>query len=384
MTSGSPLGLLKANRFHMLAAWTMVSWASIACLPQAARAAESIFTIANYPIESKAKNAVAAKRKAIAEGRAAAFRSLLKRIVPVAAYRRVADLKVPNTKSLIAGVSVRSERNSGTRYIATLDYSFSARAVKQLLRRQAIPFVDRAAPATKLVTLFSPAPPGTLGITAQMSPSAGGKLWRKAWADLDLANALAPIKISRKSTALNPNLIRGIIKSDATALEQATSAFGSKRLILAIVQPRPSKNRLRVVVAGRDAVGQFALSRNYLLDSQDFLYSLELAAVITLGVLEGRWKAVNAPNAGVGVIGTATAGLQDVQLWVSFQNLAQWNSRQALLSGLPGVEDFVTGGLSARGARVSMRYPGGGQRLRAALASQGLRLDFVNGTWVLQ
>ena len=56
-------------------------------------AAEPVYTIANYPIEATADNAVAAKERALADGRQAALRSLLKRIVPAAAYARLERVK---------------------------------------------------------------------------------------------------------------------------------------------------------------------------------------------------------------------------------------------------------------------------------------------------
>jgi hypothetical protein len=40
-------------------------------------------------------------------------------------------------------------------------------------------------------------------------------------------------------------------------------------------------------------------------------------------------------------------------------------------------------GLSARGARVTLRYAAGAERLADALASQGLSLRNAGGTWVL-
>ena len=56
--------------------------------PCRAQAADNVFTVANYPVEAQAENAVAAKEKALAEGQQAAFRSLLKRLIPVTAYAR--------------------------------------------------------------------------------------------------------------------------------------------------------------------------------------------------------------------------------------------------------------------------------------------------------
>src|SRR5262245_54439214 len=92
-----------------------------------------VFTIGNYPVEARAVDAVTAKERAIADGQKAAFRSLLKRLVPVTAYNRLAALKAVNAAELIEGVAVRSERNSSTEYIASYDFAFQADAVRRLL-----------------------------------------------------------------------------------------------------------------------------------------------------------------------------------------------------------------------------------------------------------
>src|SRR5262249_12949206 len=105
-------------------------------------AAENVYTISNYPVEARAEDAVAAKEKALADGQQAAFRSLLKRLVPVTLYSRVGKLASVRAADLIEGVKVRAERNSSTEYIASFDFAFQAKSVRDLLRREGIPFTD--------------------------------------------------------------------------------------------------------------------------------------------------------------------------------------------------------------------------------------------------
>src|SRR5262249_6404552 len=87
----------------------------------------------NYPLEARADNAVSAKNKALADGQQAAFRSLLKRLVPVTAYQQLRGLRQVPAGDLVEGVRVRSERNSSTDYIASLDFTFQAKGVRDLL-----------------------------------------------------------------------------------------------------------------------------------------------------------------------------------------------------------------------------------------------------------
>ncbi|MFM9449539.1 hypothetical protein, partial [Streptomyces acidiscabies] len=61
-------------------------------------------------------------------------------------------------------------------------------------------------------------------------------------------------------------------------------------------EPDPSNRKLMVTLAGRDAVGAFTLKRAYRIDPSDPSYAAELAGVVSLGVLEGRWKATANPS----------------------------------------------------------------------------------------
>jgi hypothetical protein len=68
-----------------------------------AAAAEAVFTVANYPVEARADNAATAKDRALADGQQAAFRSLLKRLVPVTAYARIRQLRDVRAGDLVVG-----------------------------------------------------------------------------------------------------------------------------------------------------------------------------------------------------------------------------------------------------------------------------------------
>jgi hypothetical protein len=109
---------------------------------------------------------------------------------------------------------------------------------------------------------------------------------------------------------------------------------------------------------------------------------MELAAIVALGTLEGRWKMVAArARGGIEVLSGPAEGMT---MLVEFRNMRQWQDMRRVIAETPGVESLVVGGLSARGADVSLRFPGGGEQLAEALASQGMTLSRVGGTWVLK
>jgi hypothetical protein len=109
---------------------------------------------------------------------------------------------------------------------------------------------------------------------------------------------------------------------------------------------------------------------------------MELAAVVTLGVLEGRWKAAKS-EAFDGVAAVAGPS-SEVRFEVEFSSLSQWNELRRQIVDTPGVDDVQIGAVSARSAEVSLRYPGGWQPLAATLARQGLNLSSDGQRWLLR
>ena len=63
--------------------------------------------------------------------------------------------------------------------------------------------------------------------------------------------------------------------------------------------------------------------------------------------------------------------------------MSEWQDISRQLQATPGVEELEVAGLSARGARVTLRYAEGAEGLSMGLAQQGLSLRNSGGNWVL-
>jgi hypothetical protein len=346
-----------------------------------ARAAtDKPFTVANYPVDATAKDAVAAKERALADGQQAAFRSLLKRLVPVTAYSRLGRLKTHPAAGLLEGVAVRSERNSVTQYIATLDFSFQAAGVRDLLRREGLPFVDAQAPEVVLVPVYQPPASANEVLPPELSPDQGSRLWVDAWRGLDLEHTLAPVKLEAPRATAAADAVQRIKDGDGGALGALAREYRSDLVLMAVLEPDLAARRLYMTLAGQDAVGDFILRRSYRFVPQDVAYTAELAAVVALGTLEGRWKAFKATSPAAGS-GSLNAVLQPVQLMIEFRNGQQWQELRRQIAETPGVHDFEVGGLSEHGASVALNFPGGGEPLAEALSGQGLEVRNMGGIW---
>ncbi|NOU07222.1 MAG: DUF2066 domain-containing protein [Hyphomicrobiaceae bacterium] len=369
----------------------------------AASPADKIFTVGNYPVEARANDAVTAKAKALADGQKAALRSLIKRLVPVTAYGRIKDLDLGKPEALIDGVSVRSERNSTTEYFANLDFIFQAQGVRDLLDRRGIPYADKAAPAIVLVPV----------LVGEKLPT-GLKLdaWSQAWKNVDVEHALAPAKVEVKKDGIHPDTIMAMAKGDLSMLRTFATEYGDpERLVAAIAVVDAANNQLKVTLAGRDAVGPISWSRSYRIDSTDPGYTAELAAVISLGVLEGRWKAVTVRDQGGGLanISSPVAGpgagpsagwdpdvaqtgrtqrqnggaSGTLQLSAEFRAMSEWQDLSRRLARVPGVSNIDVAGMSGRTARLVVNYAGSIEDLADAVPQHGLLLRQGNAGWIL-
>ena len=347
-----------------------------------AAGADSAYTIANYPVDATAANAVAAKQQALADGQQAAFRSLLKRIVPVTAYKQLTRVKDIKAANLISGVTVRSEKNSATDYLANLDFSFQADAVRAELSRQSIPFVDEQAPPVGLITvLLQGNPPAVTNDTG---------LWRRAWTGLDLKHTITPVTVQDLKPEIHADTVSMLLAGDGNGLRILNDEYGTKLIVMAVAEPDMVAKKLTVTLAGQDAVGPLLLKRTYRMTNGDLGYTSELAAVIALGVLEGRWKAIKSGPAqqastGAPVWSASTgAGGEVVRFTASFVDAGQWNEIRAQLLDTPGVDSLEIATVSDRDADVSLRFPGGARGLADALGARGLSLANTSGGWVLR
>lgn len=338
------------------------------------------YTIANYPVDAVAENAVAAKEKAHAEGQQAALGALLKRLVPVTAYNTLDRFKGLRAADYIDGVAIRSETNSSTRYIASLDVAFQAEAVRGLLQREGVPFVEEQAPRIVLVPVMAE----TGGADGRRFHPAAGT-WGKIWKGLDLDNTLTPLRVETLLPSVHDDAISAAIAGDDSVERILTNEYKADFVLFAVAEIDTAANQLNVTLAGIDAAGLVSWKRGYRVSNGDVAYAMDYAAVVTQGVLEGRWKVAKLEEGAGGRGAAAAAGFgSDVIITVEFASLGEWNDLRGRILDTPGVDDVRIGAVSARMAEVSVRYPGGGAGLAPVLARQGLALTSEGGQWMLR
>lgn len=365
------------DTLRLLMTMAFVFIATIAGLvlgPAPASAAGRPYVIANYPVEARAKDAVTAKINAIAEGERAAFRSLLKRLVPVTAYSHINRLKDVSPSTLLDGYTVRSERNSSTDYIAALDFVFAPENVRRVLREKGVPFVDKTAPETVLITAFRDA--------AGASNNARLREWIATWRGLDVRNALTPLSVKPMRSVVHADTIEMLRRGERGAERIISTEYGNDLVVAAIAELDTSTSRLNVVLSGRDGVGPFVWKQSYKILDNDIAYAMEYAAVVSLGVLEGRWKA-SQQTASTEIVSPSGPSVP-ILIHVNFANAADWYSIRDMLGRIPGVNNLRAQSVTSRRASISLLFPGGGEQLSRALTRQGYTLTNLGYDWLLK
>lgn len=364
---------------------------ALLAFPAHAASRDRVYTIANYPVDAVANNAVAAKEKAHADGQQAAFGALLKRLVPVTAYAQLSRLAAVKAAGFADGIAIRSETNSSTEYIASLDFSFQADAVRGLLSREGVPYVEEQAPKAVIVPVMAH---GDSAGGIQFRP--GGATWTDAWKGLDLDNSLTPLKIEPLLPSIADTTIKAALAGDDSSERVLTTEYKADLVLFAVAEIDESTKQLNITLAGIDAAGIVSWRRSYRVADGDIDYAMQLAAVVTQGVLEGRWKVAKLEEGGGGAAAAAAyggggygapagygAGVP-VQMAVEFSSPQEWDDLRRQLLEIPGIDDVRIGTVSSTWADVSVRYPGGGPSLAAALAPYGLSLSAVGQSWSLR
>ena len=133
------------------------------------QAADSLYTAAKISVDTSAKDAVAAKAAGMAEAQRKGLDIVLRRLVPSG---ELPELDQEDVEALVEGVSVLNEQMSTTRYIATLDISFSEEAVKQLLQSYSLGVSEQRAPMISVLPVV---------INGDSVRTEGAEGWLQAW-----------------------------------------------------------------------------------------------------------------------------------------------------------------------------------------------------------
>jgi hypothetical protein len=361
----------------------LLSALALASLASRAFAADSLYVVANVSVDATDKDAVAAKAKGMESAERDALAVVLKRLMPVSTYARLPDFSQQNVDDLVESVSIRSEQNSPTRYLASLDVSFSSEAVKQLLASQNIPYSETRAEAISILPLV---------LDGASVNSEGAEGWSQAWEGLDLAHSVTPATILKPRANLTADMVKSVLGGDAQAFALMQSQYSYAPLVVAVGGVEGGKFTTRLV--GADSVGpiNYGHEESFTGSAKE---AARAAAQVAFDIIENRWKVTQDQTPAPATVNTEGGGEQpapqtgaadvprNVQAVVQFTGLKDWQDIRARLMQVAGIQALEVNALSARAASVTFDYAGSLGKLQAELGQSGFVFDEKDGTFVL-
>ncbi len=348
-------------------------------LPVQVIAASPVYTIGKIKVDATAQNAVKAKKKALSKGPTLALEALLKRLTHYNSYDRLPKFSDAMAEDLTDNVSILKERNSSVRYIALLKYQFQAKRIRRLLLSKNIPLYDQKMSLTTIIPVYKAGP-----------YRKDAKLWSDAWRPLDTKHSLTPVRLTQPPADNDP-VIERLLSGQKAALQSLYSKYNTDHLIVAFAEPDAEGKHLIFQLVGRDAIGEIDLKRKFLIFNDDVQTITEMAAKITLGILEGRWKEakmldIPLASKNVSTISSSADGnapnsmsRRSLFLTIPFRGLRDWQTIRKKLNNIPGLEDMDVKSLSARSAFVHVEFPGGKRRLERMASRYNMQLEDRNG-----
>ena len=344
------------------------------------------YTVSKIAVDVTAKNAVAAKAKAMADAQKRGIDTVLRRVVPFSFSAKLPDLHPQQVETLVNGMAIRKEQYSTTRYIATLDVIFNEQGVKELLTSLGIPTSEERAPMISVLPLV---------IDGNKVKSVN-EPWRQAWLDLDLTHGLTPANVLQPRPELEAGMVRAVLAGDAGAFAAVQRDYGSAPLIIAVGQ-KVEGGRFVTRLAGTDGVGRINYGRSDKL-SGTAPKAAQDAASFAYAVLENRWKATRAaPDPVAAPVNYEEGGTPPPQAVpqqgepgrlvtavVVFAGLKEWQQIRGRLAQVPGLQRLEVNSLSARTASITFDYAGTLGHLQQVLGQSGFSFENREEAFVLR
>jgi hypothetical protein len=290
-----------------------------------------------------------------------------------------------DVEGMISSLSVRSEQNSTTRYLATFDVSFNEIAVKEFLDRRGVRFSEARAAQISILPLV---------LDGGGLKSADAEIWRQAWEGLDVAHSIAPASILRPRDSLDAETVKKVLAGDARAYEAMQADYGYAPLVLAVAETASGKLVTRL--AGADSVGAINFGRADAFDGGDLQAVAQRAAAVAFAILENRWtitESREAPKPVAAAYRTAAPeaprapGIEvsrKMAATVEFSGFKHWREIRERLAKVAGLQALEVSSLTERAASISFDFAGPFDRLQAELGRNGFALEDRNGSFVLR
>ena len=205
--------------------------------------------------------------------------------------------------------------------------------------------------------------------------------WRKAWADLNAAQAQIPIIVplgdQEDSTTVSA---ADIYNNDVVKLEALRRRYDVKTMLIAFAQSAPSGG-IHARVIGTSALGKITIDKVYTADSHELAESAGLAAQRFQTLITDKFKS---DQARVAAAKAAASGPQALIVVVPFGGPSEWNGLRSRILATPGIVGLDVTSLDVGGASARLLYNGNAEDLGPSFQAANLKLERSGGGWTIR
>ncbi len=317
-----------------------------------------IFTVRNVPVDATADEAAEARIIAIRQGRALALRILFQRWTMRTDWPLLPVLKTREVTTMGAGFEVSGEKNSPTRYLATITYRFKPDEVRRVLRETSIPFSEaRARSAIVLPVLVR---------GGEINAWGEENIWRDLWLEREYSNELLPVlmPLGDLGDALAAPR-EAIISGDYYRLARFAERYGVQDVIIAAAIQDDEGQPLRLEIARLTPTA----AEGFLIDSpmgEDEAAAYTLAIDRVVERLQEDWKAKTIIRYGQ---------REDLVVSARFESLDEWLSIRRAIEDTPSIVENQLHGVSTSGAEMTLSVVGSTDQLALSLIQKNILLS---------
>lgn len=342
-----------------------------ASVPQQVNA--DVFEIRNVVVDVTDESATLARKKALDQGSAAAFQSLLERLTLLRDRPRLPRLESAEISSFVRDFGVSDEKTASKRYLARLSYRFKRDEIRALLKDFNLEFAETQSKPVLVLPVFQTA--GTIALWDDPNP------WRDAWSTASVAEGLVPLRRPRGDLAdvgsIGPEQA---LRGDRESMQAIADRYEAGAVIVVNGQmgldPAVARQRLDVFVTryGNDPE-PMTEELVYQQGEQETVAQLLTRAAFEVGDhIENQWKEsnllkFNRPN--IAAVAVPITGIRD------------WIMVQERLKAVALVRRAELVLLSLDEARVNLHYVGDPEQLRVSLGQADLTMVQEDGEWVI-
>ncbi len=337
-----------------------------------ASAQGDVFSVRDVKVDVTAASTAEARDKALMMGERTAFLLLLKRLTMRVDHPRLPNFDATEIASYVLDFEVAQEKASAVRYLATLNYSFKAKEIRNLLIDREIAFAETTSKPVLVLPVYQAA--GTLLLWDDPNP------WRQAWTMrpelYSLVPAILPSGDLADIAAIGPEQA---VAGDEQRLSVIASRYEAGDTVVAHATLKMDRGQpdLEVYVTRYGtALQEQTVVKSFASQNQEPLESLLARAAAELtSQMEDNWKRDNLLQFGRQAVVAVKIRISGLNDWLDIRNR---------LGGVAVIRrsDLVI--LSLDEVRVNLHYIGEPEQLALALEQADLVINREGDGWVLE